>query len=165
MGVKTHKHTIDILFVLILFCVFAFSVIMVLGTGAGVYSNIVDGMEANYDFRTSSAYLFNKVHRSDAGGNVRCGTFGDSDALLLLEEIDNIYYCTYLYYYDGALMELFTRYGQDIAPEYGTEIMKLDSYKLKQLSPSLYEFEIVSEEGESSVLYVHTRTRSVNDDE
>ena len=138
---------------------------MVIGAGAGVYSKIADGMEANYDFRTSSTYLFNKIHRSDIDGNIRLGSYGESDALLLLEEIDNVYYCTYLYFYDGSLMEMFTRYGQDIAPAYGTKIMDLKDYSLKKLTDSLYEFEITSKEGEASVIYVHTRTESSEDDE
>lgn len=152
------KHTIDILFVITLFCVFAFSIIMLMGTGAGVYSRIVDNMGTNYESRTASTYLFNKIHRADRDGQIRSGNFGDSDALLLMEEIDNIPYCTYLYFYDGCLMELFTRYDQNISPEFGTSIMKLSDYGFVQITDSLYEFSFTTEEGESSVLYVHTRT-------
>lgn len=158
MNRDKQKHTIDILFVITLFCVFAFSIIMLMGTGARVYSRIVERMETNYESRTASTYLFNKIHRADAEGLVKCGYFGDAEALLMMEEVNNVPYCTYLYYYDNSLMELFTRYGQDISPEYGTKIMTLADYDFEQVTNSLYRFSFVTEEGESSVLYVHTRS-------
>lgn len=160
---KQRKHTIDILFVITLFCVFAVSVIMLVGTGAGVYEKIVGNMGANYDSRTATSYLINKIHRADKDGNVSVGNFHGLDSILLMEEIDNISYCTYLYYYDGKLMEMFTRYDQDIEPEYGSEIMALSDYSVKSVTPTLYLFNFTTLEGEESSLYVHTRTARVTD--
>lgn len=158
MSEKYRKHTIDILFVITLFCVFAVSIIMLTGTGATIYEKIVGNMSTNFDSRTAGSYLFNKLHRADSDGNISIGSFGDSDAVVLLEEIDNTFYCTYLYYYDGKLMEMFTRYGQEIDPAFGTKIMELSDYKVTAVTDSLYLFEFTTTKGECSSLYVHTRT-------
>ena len=44
--IKTANHTIDIVFILVLFCLFAASVLSVLLAGANGYQGIVDKMEA-----------------------------------------------------------------------------------------------------------------------
>lgn len=158
MESKARNHTIDVLFVLILFAVFALSVVSLTGTGAQIYSNLVDSMETNYEARTASAYLINKIHAADSEGNVRIGTFGDGSCVLLLEEIDNITYCTYLYHYDGQLMELFTRLDDTIDPKYGTAIMEADIFTITALTDSLTEFQISDGKGGTETLYVHTRS-------
>ncbi len=141
-----------------LFVVFAISVLMLTGTGAGVYRNIVDDMENNYDSRTAGTYLFNRIHRADEHGNVTIGDFNGENAILMLEEIDNITYCTYLYYHEGNLCELFTRYGQDIDPSYGNAIIALEDYSVTQVTDTLYRFDFTTKKGESSSLYVHTHS-------
>ena len=160
---KPRKHTIDIVFVITLFCVFAVSVIMLTGTGAGVYQKIVNNMREDYDSRVATSYLFNKIHRADADGCVSVGRFNDSNALLLTEEIKNVNYCTYIYFYDGNLMEMFTRLDQKIDPSFGNKIMSLSDYKVEQISPTLYHFDFTTTEGIESSLYVHTRTASDTD--
>ena len=155
---KQRKHSVDILFVITLFVVFAISVLMLTGTGAGVYQNIVDDMDNNYDSRTAGTYLFNRIHRADENGNVTVGDFNGDNAILMLEEIDNITYCTYLYYHEGNLCELFTRYGQNIDPEYGNVIIALEDYSVTKVTDTLYKFEFTTTKGESSSLYVHTHS-------
>lgn len=156
--IEFKKHTVDLLFVITLFCVFAFSLISLTGTGAAVYEKIVSNMDENYDSRTAGTYLFNKLHRSDKNNSVSLGTYAGLDSILMMEEIDNINYCTYLYFYDNKLMEIFTRYGQEIDPSYGTVIMELEDYSVKSLSPSLFQFDFTTTKGEHRRLFVHTRT-------
>ncbi|MCQ2519194.1 MAG: DUF4860 domain-containing protein [Lachnospiraceae bacterium] len=162
MTQKYKKHTIDILFVITLFCVFAVSIVMLTGTGAAVYEKIVSNMDSNYNSRTAGTYLFNKLHRSDNSGNISLGEYCGSEAVILMEEIDNINYCTYIYYYDNRLMEMFTRFGQEIDPSFGTEIMELKEYEVSQISDTLFLFKFTTMEGERSSLYVHTRTARDN---
>jgi len=153
------KHTIDVLFVITLFAVFAISVIVLTGVGARVYQNIVNKMEDNYNSRTSFSYVINKVHQSDADGLVTVGKYSGCDALIISEEIDNIVYNTYLYYYDGSLKELFTRQGQEFDPSFGTDILKLDGFSVKEVTDSLYEFDITPAGEEKETLFVHLRSK------
>lgn len=152
------RHTVDVLFVITLFCVFAISVIMATSLGANVYKNIVDDMEGNYNTRTSYTYIINKVHQSDREGLVSVGSYEGVDALIISEEIDNIIYNTYLYYYDGHLRELFTRSDQTFDPAFGTELFKLESFKVENVTDSLIRFSFTPYDSEENVLFVHIRS-------
>lgn len=152
---QAKNHTVDILFVITLFCVFAVSVVMLTGTGASVYQNIVDSMTDNYDGRTSFSYVINKLHQSDKTGSVKLGKYEGLDSILILEEIDNITYCTYLYHYDGKLKEMFTRYGQEFDPSLGTDILALKEFKATEVSDTLFRFDITIPNSEKETLFVH----------
>lgn len=152
------KHTVDILFVITLFAVFAISVMTLTGVGARVYESIVNRMDENFNSRTAFTYISNKVHQSDADGNVTLGEFGGVEALIISEEIDNITYNTYLYYYDGYLKELFTRAGQNFDPKYGDDILALEGFKAVKLTPSLIKFDIYPAGEAKETLFVHLRS-------
>lgn len=158
MNSKINRHTVDILFVLTLFIVFAFSVIMLTGTGANVYQKIVDNMSENFNSRTSYSYFINKIHQSDAEGNISTGTFGDSSALLISEEIENVPYSTYLYVYDGHIKEMFVRSGQEFDPAYGNNILEVESFEVSGVTPSLFRFDITPKGGTKESLFVHIRS-------
>lgn len=152
------RHTIDILFVLTLFCGFSFSVIMLTGTGATVYENVVDEMEESYTSRTSYSYIVNKVHQSDQNGALSVGSYHGKNALIISEEIDNIVYCTYLYAWDGMLKEMFSRKDQDLDPSFGNNIMPIDAFNVYRITDDLYRFDITPSESEPEVLFVHSRS-------
>lgn len=160
---KQQNHTIDILFVITLFCVFAVSVVMLTGTGAKVYQRIVNDMSENHNSRTACSYVFNKIHQADKNGAVSLGDYAGMNSVLMLEEIDNINYCTYLYCYDGNLCEIFARYDYPIEPQYGTVIMPIKDLTAENVTGSLYKFTLTTQEGEVSTIYVHARTTRVND--
>lgn len=156
---KTEKrHTIDVLFVITLFAVFAFSIILLTGEGATVYESIVDDMGVNYNSRTAFSYVINKIHQSDEDGLVTVGKYGEVDSLVISKEIDNITYCTYLYFYDNHIKEVLTRADQEFDPSYGLDIIEADGFTIEAVSDSLIKCEIVPKGSEREVLFVHTRT-------
>lgn len=155
---EERHHSIDILFVISLFAVFALSVVMLTGTGARVYERIVNNMEINHNERTTFSYLVNKIRQSDEEGKISVGKFAGIDSLIITEEIDNVNFCTYLYYYDGNLKELFIRQAQDMDPKYGTDILALDSFYVEQKSDSLYELFFKAKGNDTEKLFVHVRS-------
>lgn len=155
---KPKRHTVDVLFVITLFTVFAISVIVLTGIGARVYQSVVDSMSENYNSRTSFSYVYNKIHQYDHGNNVSIGTYAGQDALILSEEVNNISFSTYLYYYDGQLKEIFTRTGQEFDPEFGTDILSVAGFTLSQVTDTLLKCEITPEGGETEVLFLHLRS-------
>lgn len=155
---EERHHSIDILFVISLFAVFALSVVMLTGTGARVYERIVNNMEINHNERTTFSYLVNKIRQSDEEGKISVGKFAGIDSLIITEEIDNVNFCTYLYYYDGNLKELFIRQAQDMDPKYGTDILALDSFYVEQKSDSLYELFFNAKGNDTEKLFVHVRS-------
>lgn len=153
------RHTIDTLFVITLFFVFAFSVVVLTGIGANVYSNVVTGMGENYNSRATFTYVYNKIHQSDKNGAISIGEYCGYDALVISEEIDNVPYCTYLYSCDDELKEMFTRQGQNFDPSFGTKILDIESFEIEKVSDALYRFDITPKGSEKESLFVHIRSK------
>ena len=155
---KKSEHTVDALFVVTLFLVFAISVVALTGTGVSVYQNVVNKMSSNYNSRTSFSYIYNKVHQSDEDGLVTVGEYMGNDALIISEEIDNITYCTYLYEYEGNIKELFTRSDQEFDPSFGTDILEVEGFSISKVTDSLYRFDIKPVKSADETLFVHVRS-------
>lgn len=158
MNKNERRHTVDVLFVITLFCVFAFSIILLTGAGANVYESIVDSMTENNNSRTSFSYLKNKIHQSDMEGCVSVGEYEGLESLIISEEIDNVVYCTYLYCYDGTIRELFTRSGQKFDPSFGTVILQAKDFHAEEVKEGLIKFEITPDGCERETLFVNVRS-------
>ena len=154
---KTKRHTVDVLFLITLFCVFAISVITLTGTGATVYEHIVDRMDSNFVSRSSFSYVINKVRQNDRLGNVSIGKYGEADSIIISEEISNTEYCTYLYYYDGSLREIFSRKDQFFDLNLGNSIIELSDFQIEKISDSLCKV-VLTNDGNISTLYINVRS-------
>lgn len=119
--------TIDIVFALALFCVFAISVLFVLLSGGRIYKDVVADMTSHYEQRTSLGYLVTKIHGCDQSGSVDVRQFGDGDALFLTEKAGEESYETVIYLHDGVLREYFGKKGASIAPGSGFPIVECSS--------------------------------------
>ena len=124
------KRKIDTLFVLIIFSVFALSVLMVLMLGARIYSNMTDMASEGEGERTVLSYIWTKVKNGDRAGSAYVGKFNGLDALYFDSEYEDEYevvqYRTAIYQYDGWVYELFSETGLDFAPEDGVRVMRID---------------------------------------
>ncbi len=149
------RHTIDVLFVITLFAVFAMSIMTLTGIGASVYKKIETSMSENYDSRTAFSYISNRLRQSDTNGNISLGTYGGTDAVIITEEINNVTYCTYLYCYDGHLKELFTRAGQEFDLGFGTDILELDAFSATYETDTLIRFELTPKDTDKETVFVH----------
>lgn len=123
---KSQSHAIDVVFAMVLLCVFAVTVLMVLITGAKVYRGISARMKTHYTQTTAVSYIVQKVRHYDAAGAVSVGDFDGNNALLLSEQINGVSYTTVIYYYGGAVRELFTETGNSLPADSGFEIVRAD---------------------------------------
>ncbi|MEG0780882.1 MAG: DUF4860 domain-containing protein [Oscillospiraceae bacterium] len=121
------RHPFDGVYVLLVFGVFAASILMVLFTGAGSYQRLAERDAKSDSRRVTVQYVATKLRSSDAAESVSVGGFSTAhpeiDTLFLRQELDGAVYCTRIYYYDGAVRELFAADGEDFAPEDGEEIL------------------------------------------
>ncbi len=162
MNKTQDRHIIDVLFVLALFGIFAFSALMLVMIGANVYQNTVDDMSSNFDSRTATAYITEKLRQGDAAGSVSLEQLEDTDALVLSQDIEGQEYCTYLYFHQGNLMELFTRRGADLVGDTlgaGQAIMPLKDMEIKALSDSLFSVRLTTAEGEAKSLLLNVHSK------
>lgn len=121
-------HVFDSLFTFLLLLSFLLFSLLLCSIGSAVYRSGSDSLNENYTSRTALAYLAEKLREHDESGALSETSIGETTALLLSETIDGKVYVTYLYYYDGALCELFAAADTDPSPEMGTKIAKLRSF-------------------------------------
>lgn len=159
---QERKFVVDILFVLALFGVFAISALVLVTIGADVYQHTVRDMSKNYDSRTATAYITEKVRRADArledgSRAVTIGDFVDTPALILTDEINGERFATYLYYHEGWLRELYIRensYFGDEMLDAGQKILELDSLEYSQPDERLIHVNMMLPDQTSKTLYL-----------
>ena len=155
---ENNKHTVDMLFVLTLFAVFAVSASLLIAFGANIYKHTIDSMDEHYNLSTASAFIMEKLHQHDEADSVQVRPFGDGDALVLLERYGDKTYCNYIYTYDGYLKELFTASDVILSPDAGVNILPVKDYKVVKDSEGLVSVSLSDESGRSvdTSVYVHS---------
>ncbi|WP_026526990.1 DUF4860 domain-containing protein [Butyrivibrio sp. VCD2006] len=122
-----NRHTVDMLFVIALLFLFAMGALMLIALGSSIYKRSVSTLSDNYDRRTAYAYITEKLRQYDAEGNINTDIFNKSGALRIDTTIGAVDYVTYLYQYEGSLMELFSRADvENLLPESGQRIMDIN---------------------------------------
>ncbi|MBE5877494.1 MAG: DUF4860 domain-containing protein [Lachnospiraceae bacterium] len=154
------QHTIDILFMLSLFCVFAICSVILIIFGADVYQNTVNKTNENYLERTSVAYLTEKLRQTDISQDISIVNADGIDMLTITSEIEGQMYCTRLYEYDGHLYECFSRSDIILSPDAGQEIFELTGLSFSFTTPSLLQISFQDFNQENVSFYVDLQTNS-----
>ena len=140
-------HSIDTVFVLALFCVFAASVLLTLIFGTRAYSSVKTSSDEAYYRRTALSYITEKLRQNDISGGVSLGEFGGSPALILHNTYDEIEYETYIYTYGGKVCELFCEADLDLTPEAGNAIIEGRALSFESVGGSLIKITYTDPEG------------------
>ncbi len=144
----------DTVFIVLLFVLFALTAGMLVLIGASQYRITTDSINRNYEIRTASSYLTEKMHQYDTSSGVSV----TEHALVFSETIEDNQYLTYIYYYDGALYELFTAADTDFVPGAGAEIMPLNGFNAEKLENGLIRICFTDTEGSMHQEYLHSHT-------
>lgn len=131
---KRKQHSIDFVFVLILFCFFTFASLSVVQIGFKIYQSITTTMENNFQINTPSQYVIEKIHRDYFQGNIEL-TIIDNKNALAIHTSDN--YITYLYQDNNKLKEFFTQETTKPTLASGDAIMDLDDLKIEKVNDHL----------------------------
>ena len=140
------KHHMDGLLILLLFSVFAVSILAVLLSGARVYRRLTERDDHAYDRRTAVQYVATRVRQADRLGDVSVRTFEGCPALILSEEIEDEVYETRIYHYDGYIRELFVSAEGEFLPEDGEKVLPAGSFLVNWEEPGL-QIRILTEDG------------------
>ncbi len=150
---QQQPHIVDIIFVLALFGAFAFSAVMLIIAGSTIYKNTLNNMQANFETRTSSSYISEKMRQ---GGEVEVFNGSESDILSVKKSVDDRLYATYLYCRDGYLCELYSAADSELTEGMlaaGQRITELSSLKARLLgSDSLVEIVLKHDDGSQNRL-------------
>ena len=120
-------HNLDGLAALLLFAVFAASVMAVLLTGAKAYRGVTRRDQEAYNARTAVQYVAQRVRQADSLYGITLEDFEGVECLVLGQGEPDI---TRLYCYEGWLMELYCLAGESFSPEDGERIIEAQELKL-----------------------------------
>ena len=162
MTQKKSFHVFDSLFAFLLLIAFLMFSLLLSGVGSAIYQKGTDSLNENYTTRTALAYLEEKLRQHDETGAFTETTVGDQPALALTETKDDGTYITYIYYYEGALRELFTSSSVAPSPDAGSKLTELSAFTFEELSsPSednghLLRLSATDHTGATQSVIVHT---------
>ena len=146
---KTRTHFADTVFSFFLLLIFGMFTLFFSGMGASVYRSSAAHLEENYTSRTAVAYVSEKIRQHDSSGSISLTELEGIPSLCLSEQISGEEFFTYIYYYDGALRELFIRSSTVPQAKSGSSIVELASFSIEEhsSSPDLYEITACSKNG------------------
>jgi len=116
----------DTVFVLIIFSIFAVSVLMVLMLGASIYRNINDISTEKQNDHTALAYIWTKTRNFDQVDGISVEYFNGVSALVIDEKIGDTYFRTRIFNHNGWLVELFSDASLDFSLDDGVRIVPVD---------------------------------------
>ena len=139
---------------MLLFVLCALSVIAI---GASIYQKNVSAMASNNSHRIASAYITEKVRQADIDGTV------GKNVLAMSKEVNGELYTTYIYDFDGQLMELMARDSLEVVyPRSGQKIMDIKALEIEEVSDRMFSIEVVLEDGTEDFLYITKRSTEGN---
>lgn len=156
-GRREQEHSVDIVFILALFCVFAASAVLVMTFGANVYQRTVSRMEDNYEVRVSLSYLTNQLRQHDKNGCIALDKLEGEPALILADEPGSDY-ATFIYYYDGALRELYCDKNDPLAASDGLAVVELSDWQMELTDQGCLQVQAVGDDGRSKQLILFIRS-------
>ncbi len=147
-------HSIDTVMTLMLFCLFTGAMMMVLMLGVQSYQGISASVEQGYQERTCLQYMATKVAHYSGTGAVGVTDFGDGSALVLEDVYHGEVYYTYLYVYNGMVMELFCASDVDLGPEAGFTIMAAEALTIEVVNEGLLHLTCTGSGGGTATQFV-----------
>lgn len=155
---KKYVHAADAVFALVLFFVFALSLLLVLLSGVTAYQKIRDTSENGYSENTCISYISTKVHHGATDDCIYLSVLDGVPAIALDEEIDGAAYVTYIYYYDGYIKEIFTLQGNEFPAESGSNVLPLSSFGFEITQDNLLYVFCTGTGGTSAETYLYLPT-------
>lgn len=148
---RRQKHSIDMIFALVLFAGFAVCAMLLVFLGAGIYSRTARNTNT-VDTPVILSYLTEKLRSSEGTEAV---TLGEDGSLQIAEEMEEGTYITWIYMEDGDLKETLMPLGQKPLEGVGTVIGQVSVFRSQFLSNNLLEIEVTDQLGQTGYRYYH----------
>lgn len=154
---KSKHHSSDEMFTFLLLLIFCIFTLILAGMGASVYQNSASHLDENYTSRTAVSYVSEKIRQHDIFDSITLTELENIPALCLSQTIEDEPFVTYIYYFDGALRELFIRQSTLPQAASGTSIVELTSFTMEECSSdgTLYKITACSKNGRNASVLIH----------
>ena len=157
---RQNQFSFQFIFIMLLYLVIVILSVMVISLGKNIYDKINEDRNKNYELQVSLSYIANKIRQSDINDAVEIKDLNGIDAVVINEVYDEEKYQTWIYFYDGAIYEMFTDAGSTFELSDGTRVVEADLFKIEKIKDNLYKFTAVSKE-ENSELYLSLYSKAV----
>lgn len=124
---KEQKHSIEVIFTMVTFLVYAMALLMFVSLGATVYRSVTHQMELHQTQRTAENYLREKVRQNDRTGAVSIGEIEGEPALQIRQNMGEKEYVTYIFAEGGSLKELLVSAEKDAKASDGTVLLSMEA--------------------------------------
>ncbi len=133
MKPQEHSHSIDLLFVLLIFAAFVITAMLLISMETSEYQRIIGRMQDNDLSRVTTAYLTQKVRQGREVEAITTEDFHGLPSLCIRSRIAGGQYETYLYVYESRLMELMTPAGNinNVIPAGGTPLVPMEDLRFE----------------------------------
>lgn len=148
------SNKIDSIFVIALFTVFAITAFLLILIGAKHYQHTADSMDANYESRTISSYLTEKIRQNDSASSISITELEDTPALAIASIENDTTYITYIYYYNEALREIMVTENSVFSLDSGQEIIQTGGFHAEFEAKDLLKITITTTEGKTNTLHL-----------
>jgi len=152
------NHVIDFLFPVVLLLVFMLAALTVIMLATNIYRSTTRESALTYTAQTSLAYVTEKIHQYDENGAIGTGEVEGVQCLILSRVHNDSLYKTYIYSYDGHLMELFAKDGANCSLSDGTELLEVSDFAISRVAPNCISFSCTDADGQSSSTIVTLRS-------
>lgn len=145
---------IDSVFVIALFTMFAVTAFLLILIGAKQYQHTANTMDANYESRTITSYLTEKIRQNDSQGMIAITELEGTAALSLSTIENDVTYITYIYYYDNALREIVVNESSVFSLSSGQEIIKTGNFDAELIHNNLLKITITTSDQKTQTLFL-----------
>ena len=146
---QENGHSIDLVFVLLIFAAFVSAAVMLISMGTGEYRKIIGRMQDNDLSRITAAYLAQKVRQGRAENAVSVRDFHGIPSLCIRTETNGREYETFLYVHEGYLTELMTPVAceDDVIPAGGMPVVPVEELSFREVRENAVLAEGVTGDG------------------
>ena len=123
---KEQKHSIEVVFTMVTFLMYAMALLMFVSLGATVDRSVTHQMELPQTQTTAGNYLREKVRQNDRTEAVSIGRREGEPSLEIRQNIGEKEYVTYIFAEGGSLKELLVSAKKDAKASDGAVLLSME---------------------------------------
>ena len=148
-------HSMDTVFVLILFAVFVITALFISTSGAMAYKNAVNQMDTRFNRQTCISYITAKLRANNEVGKISIGELDGINALCITDTIGDEQYVTYIYQCDGMVREMFCNANISLDPKTGSALTEAKALEFSR-DGNLFTVSLTDNDDNVITVYVNT---------
>lgn len=151
---REQPHKVNGVLMILVYGIFALFSLLLVVVGARVYRNIVSASQRNTQTRAAFSYVAGKLRMSTQSLNspeIR----EEQGITILVLDTQTEGYETRIFYYEGAIRELYQASDQEFIPEMGEKIVEVSDFRIETTEEGSLLLKAADLEGRPRSLHLH----------